>query len=1163
MVHVNSNQFHDTIPFLGGLVIDFATNIGWSGSASTCSINLIEETDWNTPIVFPEMGTPHQFKAGDFIFNGLLKSVTRNESASGGIKYSVNLESPNSLLDGAQVITDTYSVDLGQPSGGRSNYPYFNFGSNTDNPNLKNKDVFNLIPNICNVFKLYESAGHSFYNPNRPGGRVTTGFGQSWNNSQGMRWIDIVWGIYYLLGGNVVKTNDINDVLGIASQWGVGTYTGIGGGLYYGDYTYRIDFSGLEALSSTMGSGILPDDYRTNGPTSIMGFIQDICQAASSDFFIELNDNLYDIKINVINRVSQPQLGTIESYVQYGKTLGTVSSAQVGEAWANNTMGKMVIGANQTRMYQSTDLKQIYGFFTSPGAGAKAAKQPILAGGVQNYPGIGSFPKFYVQIPQSKYLPQGGIYICDEWELRFAGANKDSWEKFIAMWGPNKLPSPLVPPAAINVDAIAAGLLLQPGFIDGGNKGAAKQSAAMLAKSVADKNNKQVDLIYSAVAQVYKEFYGKKFLVPIPFFETKFTDGEIVQEWEIAGAAYDFNNNSIINFVNPSDTNFYDTNGLKVGYVTYPYNIGQLDYRGVSQDNWAVEGNTVYVKAAIDTDVVWYNGMPHAVVTSPQVKYAPGGFRNNRNYSDYDALIAASILDTNKFANMAGVNANKPGDEIARAGIAAAVHNPVYAAIPQKRTRHVYGPWIAVGGVGKAEFEADTSLAPENFGSPGGMSTFGAARAAAGISYMDSDENGSVEIVGLPSYNIGTTLINNGPYISDINVSIGTDKITTRYSFKTWDVDFGKLTNYLQSSVVKSVKDGIKAAKNFRALFSTGAIGGATVNFSLDLLDEWNKSDKKTKPQTPHKFLTGGVVDVNGDTYPFVFSESVDDNQVWRGEDTNTNWANSAVGGFDALFAPFTTKYGTEAGMPGFTNATATDTEYKKGGPNALTSATLNPWLADGSEDSHSNSENAFQFGITGATHGAMPQNLSLGANKAAGTDVYGSDMRTIGLRGPLVMTGWGYDVEGAPVPSQNGVDFDANMKKQYSTWKTGPVNLAWDEKHGTWTPPPQVILATMKDDMTHADTEGEVIRDQETGRTNFGKPNNTITVKNRMNQDVAKDSLVMVYYHPSFDEWWIIQSEYHKNELVCNIECDGSTLDVQFKDFYVPFPSGMTLCGS
>ena len=347
--------------YAGAAVTDFTTSIGWAGSPSSLNVTVIEEKGWETPLVFPNMGTPHQFKAGDFIFNGILKSVTRNESPSGGIKYSVTMESPNAILDGSQIITDTYSVDLGSVSNGWSNYPSFNFGNYTKNPNLKNRTIHNLVPNILNVFKLYESAGHTFFNPHRPSNSVASGFGQSWNNSQGMRWVDVIWGLMYLTGGYVVKTNDFNDILAC------GDYTGIGGGLYFGDYTYEVDFSGLADLSSSLGNGILPDNYRTSGPTSIMGLIQDLCDAASADFFIELQDDLYTISVKTINRTAQPQLGTIESYVQYGKSLNTVASCQVGEAWANNTMGKMVVGDSQTRMIQETAAHQIYGFQNVPG----------------------------------------------------------------------------------------------------------------------------------------------------------------------------------------------------------------------------------------------------------------------------------------------------------------------------------------------------------------------------------------------------------------------------------------------------------------------------------------------------------------------------------------------------------------------------------------------------------------------------------------------------------------------------------------------------------------------------------------------------------------------------------------------------------------------------
>jgi hypothetical protein len=163
-------------------------------------------------------------------------------------------------------------------------------------------------------------------------------------------------------------------------------------------------------------------------------------------------------------------------------------------------------------------------------------------------------------------------------------------------------------------------------------------------------------------------------------------------------------------------------------------------------------------------------------------------------------------------------------------------------------------------------------------------------------------------------------------------------------------------------------------------------------------------------------------------------------------------------------------------------------------------------------------------------------------------------------LRGPLVLTGWGYDVFGKPVPG-GGTSFTADMKKKYSTWKTGPVNLAWDEKHGTWTPPPQITVAEMKNDMLHSASTGIAIRKDRA----YSEPDNTITVQNKMKQDVAKESMVLVYYHPGFDEWWIIQSEYYKNELVCDIECGGSTLDIKTIEMYLPWPNNDDFdeCGS
>lgn len=98
------------------------------------------------------------------------------------------------------------------------------------------------------------------------------------------------------------------------------------------------------------------------------------------------------------------------------------------------------------------------------------------------------------------------------------------------------------------------------------------------------------------------------------------------------------------------------------------------------------------------------------------------------------------------------------------------------------------------------------------------------------------------------------------------------------------------------------------------------------------------------------------------------------------------------------------------------------------------------------------------------------------------------NNMRFFGLRGPLMVHGWGYDLEGYPVPNasgeykiQNGqpvkdndgnyiyknqtINPDGSWTKPYKensfykgwgqlpgTWPVGPIDLRWDEKAGVWT---------------------------------------------------------------------------------------------------------------
>jgi hypothetical protein len=98
------------------------------------------------------------------------------------------------------------------------------------------------------------------------------------------------------------------------------------------------------------------------------------------------------------------------------------------------------------------------------------------------------------------------------------------------------------------------------------------------------------------------------------------------------------------------------------------------------------------------------------------------------------------------------------------------------------------------------------------------------------------------------------------------------------------------------------------------------------------------------------------------------------------------------------------------------------------------------------------------------------------------------NNMKFFGLRGPLMVHGWGYDLEGYPVPNSSGepkiengqivrdtagniiyknqeLQFDGTWTKPYKentfykgwgqlpgTWPVGPVDLRWDAKAGVWT---------------------------------------------------------------------------------------------------------------
>jgi hypothetical protein len=112
----NSDFPDKPIEFLGCYAVDVQLSASFKGNNSTCNMTLVEDEDKDNPKKFiftntikgytaPDLGTACIFKIKDFpLFAGPIQRYKYEESVSGGRKYSVDLESPASMLDGVYVV---------------------------------------------------------------------------------------------------------------------------------------------------------------------------------------------------------------------------------------------------------------------------------------------------------------------------------------------------------------------------------------------------------------------------------------------------------------------------------------------------------------------------------------------------------------------------------------------------------------------------------------------------------------------------------------------------------------------------------------------------------------------------------------------------------------------------------------------------------------------------------------------------------------------------------------------------------------------------------------------------------------------------------------------------------------------------------------------------
>jgi hypothetical protein len=64
------------------------------------------------------------------------------------------------------------------------------------------------------------------------------------------------------------------------------------------------------------------------------------------------------------------------------------------------------------------------------------------------------------------------------------------------------------------------------------------------------------------------------------------------------------------------------------------------------------------------------------------------------------------------------------------------------------------------------------------------------------------------------------------------------------------------------------------------------------------------------------------------------------------------------------------------------------------------------------------------------------------------------NSVKGVGFKAPIIITGWGYDIDGKPVPadSEDPDAFASDAFRNPVKWKSGPLDVRWDDEKKVWT---------------------------------------------------------------------------------------------------------------
>lgn len=574
--------------------------------------------------------------------------------------------------------------------------------------------------------------------------------------------------------------------------------------------------------------------------------------------------------------------------------------------------------------------------------------------------------------------------------------------------------------------------------------------------------------LFKKIKDLADNYYGKRFMVSIPFtlaaYEPESYNIRMSQEainegyldesvWATAYSAGLIPDISGINTLLTPDYKFYSfvkyedcvilDSGGSIYSMDYDFSeVSNADkIFGTPHSSGSYSIYDCWVKCNVMDKIVFQDNTtlygPRAIIETPgAVK------NNNRDYPSYAKALLAAYNTYGKqqggvFYADTGIDNDFIKRQLDKVGGDDAIYHDdddiVYAdlyAVPLRSRLLSYGPWYAVGASGKVVYERNLELNPWNYGGFTAMNNAGYARVTDGITNQTFGENGSVTVPGSPTIMIGEELISGGPYVTDISCNFDSNGTTTTYNFQTWTThrSLSKLNSYNTDRIQRLSKVSREIRSNFREGLRSGRYKGVgdfynKLSGRIIDLNEYSRRDRST---TSHRMLSA---EVSAASCTVVIQPTYNAGaQIYTDNDSVASMS------IDGMFRPFSTS--SSIYMPSFTIPVET------GLPG--TSIDLNPFHRD--------------MDIKYITQGTGIPDWGLNTIQPDNSGEISfsefPDYRGIGLRLPAIGVGWGYDVDGLPVPADpdNPDEFMDGHRYKMSEWKAGPIDLRWDESRGVWT---------------------------------------------------------------------------------------------------------------